>query len=89
MSRTDRHLKRRALGFENLEGKTSPTNLLGFGAVDGVEVAVVSDSARSADRFRMYVSAMEDVSIERSLPSQSEADAVDQWISSHLPPAGN
>ena len=95
MSRSDRQ-KRRALGFEDLEGKTSPTSLIPIPAIgDTSDKAVIVSSAgteesaqreEQAVRFLSFVSSLENVSIERGLPSQAEASAVDGWIVCHMPP---
>jgi|GEM_PF-6099539 len=99
MSRPDRHSNRRALGFENLEAKKSPTSLAGLtppidSGNDGVaaEVSALgatdSNSLESgkSDLLLSYVAAIESVDVERALPSQVEATAVDHWLATNLPP---
>lgn len=82
MSRLNRH-KRRALSFENLEAKTSPTSLGGLsGFVDSAEKI----EATTANQFLQYVSTMKEISIERGVADETDANAVDLWIAATLPP---
>jgi hypothetical protein len=93
MSRSDRQSKRRTLGFENLESKTSLTSLVGYaGSADSADVAAVvgrvDESGMLAERtdlFLRYVSYVDDVDLERTLPSQSAADETDQWLMTNSP----
>lgn len=87
MSRSDRNHNRRAFRFEQLEAKTSPTSFMGVG-VDWIEPAtaeVASATQQQSQRFLQYVSMLEEVSIERALPTQAEADVVDQLLSTDSP----
>lgn len=99
MSRPHRHTNRRTLGFEHLEAKKSPTSLTGLSAPidlgnDGVaaEVSALgatdSNSLQSgkSDQLLSYVAAIESVDVQRALPSQVEATAVDRWLATNLPP---
>lgn len=75
---------RRALGFESLEAKKSPTSALPVGAI-AVDVSDHAQSVLAASfapdttqRLLEYVASLENVSVERCLPDQADVDAVDR-----------
>ena len=87
MAHSDRNKSRRSLGFESLEARKSLTTVAA--AVDpGFEsnVAEVSSAtSESANRLLLYVSTLDEVSIERSLPDPADSQAVDQLIAETNP----
>jgi len=87
MAHSDRNKMSRSLGFESLEARESLTTIAA--AVDpGFEpnVAEVSSTAsKSANRFLLYVSTIEEISIDRSLPDPADSQAVDQLIAATTP----
>ena len=101
MSRSDGHTNRRTLSFEDLEAKTSLTNVVGFaGCVDASNVPAVIRQARGdelgdelADELRetravlllRYVASMDDIEVERSLPGAQDASDADTRLGSNRP----
>lgn len=87
MSLSDRNKKRRSFRFEKLEAKTSPTTFVGVDWIDSTPTAEIAsaDIKDQSERFLQYVATLEEISIERTLPTQAEANVVDQWLSTHSP----
>ena len=90
MSLSDRHKKKRALGFEDLEAKTSPASLVGVEWVEqpsAMEVSSAHSGQHRASKFLQFVSTLEDIRIERASPTEADASAVDHWLATVSPVA--
>ena len=87
MNRSNSNQNRRLLGFEHLEAKTSPTaSFIDAAWHDGPATAEVSaPNGQPAERFLQYVTMLEDISIERSVPSEADTVAVDTMIANTSP----
>lgn len=83
--------KRRALQFEHLESKTSPTATL----VDVVWSPEASEGEsvieqRSASSFSKYVALMlEEIHLDRTLPSTQDVAAADHLLTTEFPDMGS
>ena len=87
MNRSNCNQNRRLLGFEYLEAKRSPTaSFIGVAWHDAPATAEVSvPNGQPAERFLHFVTMLEDISIERSVPSEAETVAVDAMIANTSP----
>lgn len=88
MSGLDRNSKSRALVFESLEQKASPSaSLMGVPWFSGVAAEVSGSTVRqtSAECFLQYVELLEPVSIQRSAPVPTSVSAVDHFLASTSP----
>ena len=76
---------RRALGFEQLEAKTSPT--ASFVEVGWTADVTAEHARHDTDRLRHYVAdTLASVSIERSLPTAAETTVADQLLTTESVP---
>lgn len=93
MSRPDRQTTRRTLSFEDLEAKTSLTNLLGVSApmdttaLFGEATYDPTLSKARVDLFLNYVGGMDSVDIARGLPSSDDVAMADEWLATNRPDA--
>ena len=88
MSSSDRNKQRRTLGFEHLEAKVSPTAL--FTGTVSVEVPRAAEVAAQhlpvSAGLLAYVAAMlDDIRIEREIPTQADANSADDMLAAETP----
>lgn len=76
---------RRRLQFEHLEHKTSPTATVFDAAWLHLPAEVTEPAA--ANRFLEYVASMlDEVRIERGVPSEADAERADAMLTAETPP---
>ena len=95
-NRKQSHGRRKVGGlvFESLETRrslTSASGALADSVADTADAAALASFHGSAvqsvtvDAFLRYVASLDEVNIERALPSQADSDAVDQLIAATSP----
>lgn len=81
----------RSLRFESLEIRTSLTADLGVGGIDfhvqeiGPDLVSTVTPAVPCERILHYVSNLENILVQRDVPTAAHAKAADAWLSSNLP----
>ena len=81
MARSDRSETRRRLGFESLETKASPSWLVPFGGTDDLSVTAQTHGTEAiTNRFLQHIANLDDISIERAIPSDAEARVADTML---------